>query len=134
MKTDKMFCVHTIAFKIPSTLHRFQMKTVLFCSVFKTIRTHTNRFRIVFVLFSPVHTTTRIRIENALKPFILFISYSLPSFFLHYFPRDKLKLAHYAEVLKFDLEVLTSFDRVVFISFVPLPKEDKKLYDILFSS
>ena len=26
---------------------------------------------IVFVSFSPVHTTTRIRIENAVKPYIL---------------------------------------------------------------
>ena len=58
-------------FKTPPTLHRFQMKTVLFCSVFKTIPVHTNRFRIVFVSFSPVHTTTRIRIENAVKPYIL---------------------------------------------------------------
>ena len=43
-----------VEFKTPSTLHRFQMKTVLFCSVFKTIPVHTNRFCIVFVSFSPV--------------------------------------------------------------------------------
>ena len=37
-----------------STLTRFQTKTELFCSVFKTIYVHTYRFRSVF----PVHTTT----------------------------------------------------------------------------
>ena len=51
----------------PSTQHRFKTKTILFCSVFKTIRVHTSfpyRFR-------PVYTTTRILTENAFKPYIL---------------------------------------------------------------
>ena len=47
----------------PSTLHRFQVKTVLFCSVFKIKRFASTL--IVFVSFWPVHTTTRFRIENA---------------------------------------------------------------------
>ena len=34
--------------KTPCTLHRFQTKTILFCSVFKKIRVHTYRFSIVF--------------------------------------------------------------------------------------
>ena len=37
-----------VLYKTPSTLHRFQTKTILFCSVFKKIRVHTYRFRIVF--------------------------------------------------------------------------------------
>ena len=35
--------------KAPSTLIRFQMKTEMFCSVFKKIYVHTYGFRIVFV-------------------------------------------------------------------------------------
>ena len=50
---------------------------------------------IVSVSFSPVHTTTRICIEDALQNLF---SYILPPFFLHNFPRDKLILSHYAEV------------------------------------
>ena len=42
--------------------------------------------RIVSVPFSHVHTTTRIRIENAFK---LTFSYILSPFFLHYFSCDK---------------------------------------------
>ena len=45
----------------PSTLHCFKTKTILFCS----------RPHFVSVSFSPVHTTTRIRTENAFKPYIL---------------------------------------------------------------
>ena len=51
---------------------------------------------IVFVSFSPVQTTIRIRHVKTLLNLIF--SYILPPFFLHYFPRDKLKLSHYTEV------------------------------------
>ena len=47
-----------------STLTRFQTKTELFCSVFKTICVHTYRFRIV----SPSTLQRRIRFENAVIP------------------------------------------------------------------
>ena len=50
---------------------------------------------IVSVSFPPVHTTTRILLKTLLN---LIFSYILHPFFLHYFPCDKLKLPHYAEV------------------------------------
>ena len=39
---------HLWAFRPRPTLHRFQTRTVLFCSVFKMICVYTYRFRIVF--------------------------------------------------------------------------------------
>ena len=50
----------------PSTLIRFQMKTELFCSVFKKICVHTYRFR--QYRFRPFTLLRRIRFETLLNP------------------------------------------------------------------
>ena len=92
---------------------------------------------IVFVSFSPVHTTTRIRIENAVTLYSLIISLSILSLLLSSRQIKVVPLRWSSEVRPglFQNHLgLTSFDRVVFIIFVPLPKEDKKLYDILLFS
>ena len=67
------------------------MKTVLFCSVFKKIWSTL----IVSVSFRS-STLQRVSVLKTLLNFVL--SYILPPLFLHYFPRDKFKLSHYAEV------------------------------------
>ena len=57
-----------------STLHRFQTKTILFCSVFEKICVHTNRFR-----FRP-STLERVSVLKTLLNFKFFYNLLLDSF------------------------------------------------------
>ena len=54
------------------------------------------------------------KIENGGKPYILLYS---PPFSLHYFPRDKLKLSHYAEVRTGLIQNHLGFDELLSSSF-----------------
>ena len=82
---------------------------------------------IVSVSFSPVHTTTPIRIENALKPYILSFSRSLHSSSITSLATNLKSCPATLKsilVLSLIIQVLTGFDRVVFIIIVP-PKVGK---------
>ena len=91
---------------------------------------------IISVPFLPVHTTTRIRIQNALKPILLSSLSILPPLLSS--TRDKLKSSHYAEVRPGLVQ-----NHLVFSGLRPsrfyYPRSDqswqaKKLYNVLFSS
>ena len=120
---DVLDPVHTTPFsnKNDTVLFRFQKR---FASTL-----------IVSVWFSPVHTTTRIRIENALEPYILLYS---PSILSPLLSPQQIKVVPLRWSSSWSCSdwislVLADFDRVVFIIIVP-PKAGKLRSFIIFCS